>query len=90
MTKREFDECCRPFLKAREDRRSVLTLQRQMPIDGGPADVVAIMEEYYRWLGSSELPKLYIDGEPGFLSTEMRLDFDLCSVRPGLPGWLVL
>ena len=40
----------RPFLEPGESRRPTLTWPRQIPIDGEPADVVAIADAYARWL----------------------------------------
>ena len=48
-----------------EDRRPTLSWPRQIPIDGEPADVVAVVEDYSRWLAKSDVPKLFIDADPG-------------------------
>ena len=41
---------------------------RDLPIGGEPADVVAIVDAYARWLSTSPVPKLFINGDPsGFL-----------------------
>ena len=37
--------------------------------DGEPADVVAVVDDYSTWLASSEVPKLFINAEPGSLLT---------------------
>jgi haloalkane dehalogenase len=55
----------KPYLEAGESRRPVLTWPRQIPIDGEPADVTAIVEEYARWLAVATVPKLFINAEPG-------------------------
>ena len=55
----------RPFLSAGEDRRPTLTWPREIPIDGEPADVAAIVADYAAWLASSPVPKLFIDADPG-------------------------
>lgn len=57
-----------PFL-LRETRRPTLEWPRQLPIDGGPADVVAVVEQYSSWLATSPVPKLFINAEPGALIT---------------------
>jgi haloalkane dehalogenase len=49
----------------REARLPTLIWPRQIPIDGEPADVTAIVEGYGRWLAESPIPKLFIAGEPG-------------------------
>ncbi len=55
----------RPFLAPGEDRRPTLTWPRELPIDGEPKDVVEIVQAYADWLKTSDLPKLFINGEPG-------------------------
>jgi haloalkane dehalogenase len=42
-------------------------LSRELPIDGEPADVVAIVEEYGQWMATNSLPKLFVGAEPGSL-----------------------
>ncbi|MDN5938268.1 MAG: haloalkane dehalogenase [Salinisphaera sp.] len=64
----EMDEYRRPYVDSGEARRPTLTWPRQIPIEGEPADVVAIVEEYGRWLaGPDSPPKLFINGEPGMI-----------------------
>ena len=64
----EMDGYRAPFVE-REARRPVLAWPRQLPIDGEPADVVAIVREYDEWLAKSEeVPKLLLTFKPG---TEM-------------------
>jgi haloalkane dehalogenase len=55
----------RPFARAGEDRRPTLTWPREIPIDGEPADVTAIVESYAAWLRESPVPKLFLNAEPG-------------------------
>jgi haloalkane dehalogenase len=59
----------RPFTEPGEDRRPTLTWPRQIPLSGEPEDVVAIVEGYAQWLADSELPKLFINAEPGAILT---------------------
>ena len=65
----EMDEYRRPFAVAGEDRRPTLTWPREMPLSGEPADVVKIVDDYSAWLASSEVPKLFINAEPGAILT---------------------
>jgi len=65
LTEEEMAEYRRPFAAPGEDRRPTLSWPRQIPIDGVPADVVAVVEDYSRWLASSNVPKLFINAEPG-------------------------
>jgi haloalkane dehalogenase len=62
-----------PFANPGEDRRPTLSWPRNIPIDGEPANVVAVVNEYSRWLAESDIPKLFINAEPGFIvSGNMR------------------
>ena len=57
-----------PYTEPGESRRPTLTWPRQIPFDGEPADVAEIVASYAAWLETSEVPKLYLYAEPGFLS----------------------
>ena len=57
----------RPFAEPGEGRRPTLTWVRQIPIDGEPADVAAIVAAYADWLATSDVPKLFLKAEPGLL-----------------------
>ena len=52
-----------------------LSWPRNIPIEGEPADVVAIVEEYGEWLSHSDVPKLFINAEPGALIRGRVRDF---------------
>ena len=54
-----------PFKNAGEDRRPTLTWPRQIPIAGEPREVVEIVEAYARFMSRSQLPKLFINANPG-------------------------
>jgi haloalkane dehalogenase len=36
-----------------------------IPIEGKPADVVKVVENYAAWLAESHVPKLFINADPG-------------------------
>ena len=65
MSEQEMAEYRRPFLHPGEDRRPTLTWPRQIPIEGEPADVVKVVEDYSAWLAASDVPKLFINADPG-------------------------
>jgi haloalkane dehalogenase len=65
----------RPYLETGESRRPTLTWPRQIPLDGEPADVVAIVEDYSRWLSVTDLPKLFINADPGTILTGAQREF---------------
>ncbi len=71
----EMAEYRRPFLEPGEDRRPTLTWPRQIPIEGEPADVVAIAADYAAWLSASTVPKLLVDAEPGAILKGAALEF---------------
>jgi haloalkane dehalogenase len=65
----------KPYVEAGESRRPTLTWPRQIPVDGEPADVVAIVNEYAQWLSGSPVPKLFINAEPGTILTGRQREF---------------
>jgi haloalkane dehalogenase len=65
----------RPFENSGEDRRPTLTWPRQIPLDGDPADVVAIVAAYAEWLKETDVPKLFINAEPGAILTGAAREF---------------
>ncbi len=59
-----------PYLEPGESRRPTLTWPREIPIAGEPPDVVAIVDDYSRWLATTEdLPKLFVNADPGTILT---------------------
>lgn len=54
----------KPFLRS-EDRWPTLTWPRQIPIAGDPADVVAVVDNYSKWMMENDLPKMFLNAEPG-------------------------
>ena len=61
----EMAEYRRAFLAAGEGRRPMLAWPRQLPLEGEPADVVAIVQAYADWLTVAGCPKLFINADPG-------------------------
>ena len=70
----EHDEYRRPFLEP-EHRRPTLTWPREIPIDGEPADVAEIVQGYAGWLSTSDLPKLFVNADPGAILTGPQREF---------------
>lgn len=44
-----------------------LTWPRQIPIEGEPDDVAQIVANYSSWLAQSDVPKLFVNGDPALL-----------------------
>ena len=74
LTDEEMAEYRRPFANAGEDRRPTLTWPRQIPIEGQPADVAAVVEDYSAWLAKSDTPKLFINADPGSILVGRQRD----------------
>ena len=70
----------RHFRNPGPTRQPMLTWTRELPIAGEPADVVAIVDDYAKWLSACSIPKLFIDAEPaGFLIGAQR---EFCRAWP--------
>ena len=75
LTDTEMAEYRRPFATPGEDRRPTLTWPRQLPIEGDPADVVEIVQSYADWMSISEIPKLFINADPGAILVGGQREF---------------
>ena len=58
-----------------ESRRPTLSWPREIPIEGEPPDVVAIVEEYAEWLSQTPIPKLFVNADPGAILTGPQREF---------------
>ncbi len=70
-------EMRRPYNQAGEARRATLSWVRQIPIEGKPENVAAIAEANHQWMSNSDVPKLFINVEPG----QIIFDIDLERIR---------
>ena len=75
LTLDEMNAYRRPFTAAGESRRPTLTWPRQIPLNGEPVDVVAVVNGYARWLNSSTIPKLFINADPGAILVGDQREF---------------
>jgi haloalkane dehalogenase len=80
LTDEEMAHYRRPFAEPGEGRRPTLTWPHQLPIEGEPADVVADVAAYGAWLAGSDVPKLFIDAEPGAILVGRQRE--LCRAWP--------
>ena len=55
----------KPYQEPGESRRPTLAWPRELPIEGEPADVQAIVEANASWMAGPEIPKLFINADPG-------------------------
>jgi hypothetical protein len=58
-----------------EARRPTLSWPREIPLDGAPADVAAIVQAYADWLAASDVPKLLVNAKPGAILTCAQRQF---------------
>jgi haloalkane dehalogenase len=64
-----------PWLTPGESRRPMLTWPREIPIEGEPADVAALVEDYGRWLALTTTPKLFVNADPGSILVGAQREF---------------
>jgi haloalkane dehalogenase len=75
LSAEEMEHYRTPYREAGESRRPTLTWPREIPVDGEPADVVRIVQEYGDWLSKSPIPKLFINADPGSILVGAQRDF---------------
>lgn len=75
LSDEEMNAYRKPFVVPGEDRRPMLTWPRELPIDGQPADVVAIVRQYADWMAGNRIPKLFINAEPGAILVGAQREF---------------
>jgi haloalkane dehalogenase len=75
LTEEEMNVYRRPYLEPGESRRPTLTWPRELPINGAPEDVVGIADDYSKWLAQSDVPKLFVNAEPGAVLTGSQREF---------------
>jgi haloalkane dehalogenase len=75
LTGEEMTVYRRPYLEKGESRRPTLTWPREIPIDGQPLDVHEIVTGYAEWFTRSEIPKLFINADPGAILIGKQREF---------------
>lgn len=76
LTAQEHQEYRRPFATPGEGRRPTLDGPRNLPIGGDPESSVEIIKAYGEYLSQSHnLPKLFINADPGAFLVGMARDF---------------
>jgi haloalkane dehalogenase len=74
LSKQEMAAYRAPY-RERQARLPTLIWPRQIPIEGEPADVTTIVENYANWLSRTTIPKLLVLGDPGAIITGRTRDF---------------
>jgi haloalkane dehalogenase len=75
LSEQDQEEYRRPFLNAGEDRRPTLTWPRNIPLDGEPAETTHEVQLNADFHKNSDIPKLFINAEPGFLLVGAQREF---------------
>ena len=75
LTEQEMAVYRRPFTDPGESRRPTLTWPRQIPIDGEPIEVAQIVTAYGKWLAGCDVPKFFVNADPGAILVGKARDF---------------
>jgi len=75
LTEEEMAAYRRPYLEPGESRQPTLTWPRQIPVGGEPTEVVEPVERYGKWLATSNIPKLFINADPGMILVGRQREF---------------
>lgn len=75
MSDEEMDVYREPFARSGENRRPTLTWPREIPLGGEPEDVVAIVQDYADWMAENDLPKLFVNADPGAILIGAQREF---------------
>ena len=74
LSNTEMDAYRAPHLET-DDRQPLLNWPRQIPIEGEPKDIVALVNEYGAFMAASEIPKLFINADPGSILVGAQREF---------------
>jgi haloalkane dehalogenase len=74
LTDAEMDAYRAPHLEP-DDRQPLLNWPRQIPLDGEPENVVALINEYAPFMAGSDIPKLFINADPGAILTGPQREY---------------
>lgn len=74
LSEAEMYEYRGPFLR-RDHRWPTLAWPRAIPIAGEPADVAARVRSYADWMAGSDIPKLFVNADPGAILIGAQREF---------------
>ncbi len=74
LSEAEMDAYRAPYYHP-DDRQPLLNWPRQIPIEGEPEEVVALVKQYGAFMAGSDIPKLFINAEPGSILTGAQREF---------------
>jgi haloalkane dehalogenase len=74
LTEKEMNAYRAPHIKE-EDRQPLLNWPRQIPLEGEPKNVVSLVNDYGAFMSSSNIPKLFINADPGSILLGKQREF---------------
>ncbi|MFT6435173.1 MAG: haloalkane dehalogenase [Candidatus Azotimanducaceae bacterium] len=74
LSQTEMDAYQAPHLDA-DDRQPLLNWPRQIPIEGEPENIVALVNEYGAFMAANEMPKLFLNADPGSILTGSQREY---------------
>ena len=70
----EMNEYRRPF-NDKKSRRPTLDWPRQIPLENDPPEICRIVDSYSQWMAENNIPKLFINAEPGAILIGKQREF---------------
>ena len=70
----EMNEYRRPF-NDKKSRRPTLDWPRQIPLENDPPEICKIVDSYSQWMAENNIPKLFINAEPGAILIGKQREF---------------
>lgn len=75
LSNQEMEAYRAPFRSPGESRRAMLTLCRDVPVDGEPKSVWDAEAAYAAWLSTVTVPKLFVNADPGAFLVGAKREF---------------
>jgi haloalkane dehalogenase len=74
LTEEEMANYRAPFATP-DDRQPTLNWPRHIPLEGEPAHMIDLVTEYGNWMASNDIPKLFVNAEPGSILVGPQREF---------------
>jgi haloalkane dehalogenase len=74
LSEAEMDAYRAPYLDS-GDRQPLLSWPRQIPVEGEPQNVVDLVNEYGAFMAASDIPKLFINADPGSILVGQQREY---------------
>ncbi len=74
LSDEEMNEYRRPFSEEKS-RQPTLDWPRQIPLENDPPEICETVDSYSQWMAKNDLPKLFINAEPGAILIGKQREF---------------